>query len=106
MCPEYWIEGKFPESKRILGIGPRRNTFTTLVTVSELTMNRQEGDSPYTWKGELEVDGKNIKGKIVFERGTDGKPLGSERELLDHLTEKYSVIYLRDKKSPAVETRP
>lgn len=104
MCSEeYLIEGKFP-SRRILGIGPRRRSLTTLVTVPELMGNRHEDQFPYEWRGELEVKGKDIKGKIIFERGTGGEPFRTEGELLDFLKKKYSVTYLRNKRYPAVST--
>ena len=99
---EYHAEGSFPESERILLVGPRKKTFTTLVV-----HGKQKDDKPYSdynYTGELEVDGKEIKGKILFEKNQEGEPFKSSQELLDFLVKKYHITYLRDKSKPAVET--
>ncbi|MCK9212757.1 MAG: hypothetical protein M0P61_18165 [Ignavibacteriaceae bacterium] len=98
---EYSTIGRFPESKRILLIGPRKATNTTLVTKGE--RDEINPDSGLNWKGELEVSGKNIKGKIIFEKNANGEQFKSEGELLDFLARKYSISYLRDRSKPAVD---
>ncbi|MFH1971619.1 MAG: hypothetical protein ABIJ05_04530 [Patescibacteria group bacterium] len=100
---EYHARGKFPESKRFLLIGPRMQTFTTLTTRGQLVDDNKPFND-YMWKGELEVNGKDIKGKIVFEKNAEGDNFKTEKELLDFLAKKYSISYLRDKSKPAVET--
>jgi len=97
---EYYAEGRFPESERILLVGPRKKTFTTLVVHGRIDDNY--GDYIYT--GELEVDGKEIKGRILFEKNQEGEPFKSRHELFDFLVKKYHMTYLRDKSKPAVET--
>ncbi len=103
MPPEYSTKGRFPESERILLIGPRKQTFTTLTTKRE-PINEESQSDGHSWKGELDVDGKDIKGKVVFERNASGEKFKTERELLDFLAEKYSITYLRDKSEPAIIT--
>ena len=99
---EYHAEGRFPESKRILLIGPRKQTFTTLITRG---VQVDDGEPySYRWKGELEVNGKDIKGKIVFEKNAKGEPFKTEEQLLDFLSKKYSIRYLRNKSDPAIIT--
>ncbi len=103
MSPEYSTRGRSPESERILLIGPRKQKFTTLTTKRE-PINEESHSDGHVWTGELEVDGKEIKGKVVFERNAAGEKFKTERELLDYLAEKYSITYLRDKSEPAIIT--
>jgi hypothetical protein len=92
MSSEYWIEGKFPGSKRVLGIGPRMAYFTTLTIVQD-----SEG-----WIGLLETKGKK-PGKLVIGNDKKGKPFKTEDDLKDYLG-RYHLTYLRDKTDAAVET--
>ena len=98
MAPEYSIEGRFPLEKRELISGLRRKTNTTLVAEATLELEGLE------WSGALAVDGEEVKGKIVFERDTEGNPFKSEADLKAYLKEKFSVTYLRNKSKPAIET--
>lgn len=101
---EYYIKGRFPESPRILLIGPRRQTFTTL-TVHHKCLN-ENGPlvDNHIYSGELEVDGKKIKGRIIFENNLDGNSFKTKQELFDFLKKHYHLTYLRDKSRPAVDT--
>ncbi len=96
MAPEYSIEGRLPPAERVLLVGPRGKTRTTLVT------ERRDGEKGSEWIGALDVDGKQIKGKILFERDIAGEPFRSEQELLDFLNEQFSLSYLRDRSKPAI----
>jgi hypothetical protein len=76
---------------------------TALITCQE-TPDEEQHDDGGTCSGTLDVDGKEIKGKIVFERDANDNPFFSEQQLIDYLAKKYSVTYLRDMSKPAAET--
>ncbi|MFH2019519.1 MAG: hypothetical protein ABII80_02820 [bacterium] len=97
MSPEYSVEGKFPDSKRIFGTGIK------IPKMSHLTTNQiKRGEKNLGWTGALEVNGEEVKGKLVFERNADGVAFFSENELLDYLANLYSITYCRDLSKPAV----
>ena len=100
MTPDYYASGKFSESERILKIGPRKE-----VPASLATRMKQTRSGGVMWIGRLEeVSGEKTKEEIVFERNAEGKRFKSEEELLDYLTESFSITHLRDKLKPAVST--
>ena len=99
---EYFAYGKFPDSERILGVGPRKESRTTIIIRVEKVENDEYPGYQYT--GELEVDNEELRGKIVFERNPDGQPFRTKQELIDYLGEKLSITHMRDRSQPAVST--
>lgn len=99
---EYFAYGRFPDSERVLGIGPRKEKRNTIFI-------RSIGDETdkkigHYYIAELLVDNKEPEGKIVFERNVKGQPFKTEQELIDYLAKKFSISYMRDVRNPAVST--
>jgi len=98
----YSAEGRFPESKRVLLIGPVRRTFTHITMIGERINPEDVFHSK--WRAEIDVNSNNVKGKIVIERNDEDKPFELESELKNFLIKKFKITYLRDLSKPAVET--
>ena len=100
---EYYAIGKFPGSKRILGIGPRRESSASLTAVREPIPweSRTEADDGFTWKGILKVDSKELRGEIVFERNAAGQEFMKYHDLIGYLRDKYHITYLKATGDPS-----
>lgn len=97
---EYFIEGRFPPARRILGIiGPRKTTWTKLHTEHTTT---EEG---FEWRGEVDMQLGEIPISLHFESDKNGDPFPSENALIDFLAENFRVTYLIGVSKPAVNVR-
>ena len=118
MSPEYHAEGKFPFSRGILGIGPRKKEPVIIKTSSEKNRNNTTAGQLFSFGVDGNIIGFNPNFKkelswsavispiedtdktLVIRKGKKGNNFTSEKDLKIFLKKKFKITYFRDIANP------